>query len=103
ELERADRERYVFQVAATDQEWWADRFGPAALHLAECPPGLRGWEWNYLVRRSRDVEDAVTLGVHGKEAWNVAFRPDGARLASVGLDGTVRVWDVAARKLLFEL
>ncbi len=50
ELDRADRERYFVQIAAADQEWWADRFAPAALLLAECPPRLRGWEWNYLMR-----------------------------------------------------
>lgn len=37
---------------------------------------------------------------HGKGVNSVAFSPDGKRLASVGSDGMIRVWDVATGREL---
>src|SRR5687768_7111762 len=40
---------------------------------------------------------------HDERVWNVAFAPDGATLASCGVDGTVRIWRVADGSLVRRL
>src|SRR5262249_40566513 len=66
--------------------------------LYECPASLRGWEWDYLMRRLR--YGALPPLRHPGEVAGVAFRPDGRSLATAGADGTVRVWDVVNAKEL---
>jgi WD40 repeat protein len=39
---------------------------------------------------------ALACGGHTSSVWAVAFRPDGARMASVSDDGSMRFWDTAA-------
>ncbi len=50
----------------------------------------------------RIQEPRVLLG-HADKVWDVAFSPDGKRIASAGHDQTIKVWDVRARKELLWL
>ena len=62
---------------------------------------MRGFEWYYLWRLCH--LDRLTLKGHGEAVHSVAFSPDGKRLASTGLDRTVKLWDIGADQELATL
>jgi eukaryotic-like serine/threonine-protein kinase len=58
---------------------------------------LRGFEWRYLWNLCRG-EQLATLSGHEQTVTCTAFSPDGKRLATGSLDGTVRIWNVSAHE-----
>jgi eukaryotic-like serine/threonine-protein kinase len=58
------------------------------------PPDLRNWEWYYL--DALNYQDRLTLRGHSGSAQDVAWSPDGSRLASGSRDATIRIWDAAS-------
>ena len=78
------------------------RFSEARALLAECPSSERNWEWGRLQYVCN--MDRLNLGSHdGGASSSLCFSPDGARLASGGNDGCVRLWDLEAGDLIVEL
>ena len=73
-------------------------FDRASAELEACPEEGRQLEWWYLKRQCN--ADLFTLTGHSASVEGVAVSPDAGRLASVGKDGTVLVWDVAGQEVL---
>jgi WD40 repeat protein len=67
-------------------------------------PDLRGWEWHYLdcLARKAQVADRQELALQGPAEGivHLAWSGDGGRLAAIGPDGGVVIWDTKAGKEL---
>ena len=87
---------YLNRIALAQNEWQANRVGRADQLLEECPADLRSWEWHYL-KRLCHAERHLLVG-HTAAPGDAVFSPDGRRLATVSLDGSVRLWDTATGK-----
>src|SRR5262249_44302169 len=97
---------YHNRISLAARELEARNVGRAEELLEECPPGLRGWEWHYL--RRIPFERPMILPGHTGRIAGIAYSPDGARLASIGLDlerlsdnGEVKVWGTTSGRELW--
>lgn len=89
-LNRERVDAYFSQIALAYRELSADNLGLALELLRNCPVELRKWEWDFLMRLCR--VDQVVLR-NGVGVTSVSFSADGERIASAGLDGTLKVWN----------
>jgi eukaryotic-like serine/threonine-protein kinase len=95
---------YAADMDVAAQAVLNDNYGFARRMLENLEPkrgqtDLRGFEWRYLWDRCRGKELATFTG-HDWIVTCTAFSPDGKLIASSSVDGSVRVWDVAARQCL---
>jgi WD40 repeat protein len=92
---------YFNRIALAERELAVNNLRRVDQLLADCPPELRGWEWNYLKRARYGYLPVVCRA--GTPVVDVAFSPDGGRLISAQLDGTAVIRDAATGKALHVL
>jgi WD40 repeat protein len=95
-----ERVNLFHQSVRLAYQYWRDsKLGAAERSLDACPLEFRHWEWHYLKRLCH--AELLTL-VHRDSVFDVAYSPDGKRLATTsGYD--VTIWDAVTGKQLLHL
>jgi WD40 repeat protein/serine/threonine protein kinase len=101
----AQRTLYFQRLGLAQRDLAINNIGSAEELLAECPPGLRGWEWHLLKRQPNESSLIVPTG--GGWVMHLACSADGRYLATGGFDssfwGEVKLRDMATGKLVLTL
>jgi serine/threonine protein kinase/WD40 repeat protein len=95
---------YAADVSAAYSAWGRGATAEASDILARQLPGRwqtdrRGLEWR-LLQTAIEPAERIELLAHDGSVNELAVFPDQRRLASVGDDGTLRIWEVPSGKLL---
>ncbi len=94
ERRRAEWQTYLSSIRAASASLRDGEVREAQRWLAACAPGLRGWEWDHLFRRT-DASLFVLRGIEQRGVW-AGFSPDGRTLAATSSRGVVRLWSWGA-------
>lgn len=88
--------RYAHQISAAQRALAVGDHQAARHLLQDTEKQHRGWDYEYLSALLAGAQ--VRLAGHSGPATSVAFSPRGQRLASVGSDLHLRVWDPTDRR-----
>jgi WD40 repeat protein/serine/threonine protein kinase len=86
-------QRYRANIAAAAGALQLQNIDSARSALEASPVEFRNWEWQHLDSQL-DTSQVVLRG-HDASADDVAWSPDGQRLASASRDGAIRLWEAA--------
>jgi len=90
--EELRRTLYVNSIQLADAKYREGNISRTRELLTACPEDLRGWEWdrlNHILDQS-----AMTIRTNQDGCIALALSRDGERIASSGLDKTIKLWDV---------
>jgi WD domain, G-beta repeat len=99
QTELAEQRLYDLRMNLAQRHWEHDSIEQLRQDLVEELPAKqrgidrRGFEWFYWKRKL--FSRPITLKANTDHVLGVAFSPNGTQLASVGRDGTIKVWDAA--------
>ena len=96
-LKREQETTYVQRIALAGRELGAGNVGRAEELLDDCPEQLRGWEWHFLKRQRYGNVPPIQ---HQATVIGVTFSPDGLRIATVCMDGTLAIRDTRTGQVL---
>jgi WD40 repeat protein/serine/threonine protein kinase len=88
--QRLEMDRYRERLRQARVLWEQRRAEEATERLDQIEPNMRGWEWHYL-RRLAAGEKPKLEATTSTPLRELAFSPDGRRLAIAGADGTVHL------------
>jgi WD40 repeat protein/serine/threonine protein kinase len=99
ERDIAQRSQYFQYLALANTAWRDGDLGRLEQLLDKCRIEFQDrWEWRYLKRQCH--RESLKLEGHKGAVFEIKYSPDGKRMASASLDGTVRLWDLATGQLL---
>jgi WD40 repeat protein/serine/threonine protein kinase len=81
-------------------------FHAGRIAVAHNIPPAKSDDWSKGEVQITDVrtgQEILTLKADDRGVWNVAFSPDGQRLASIGTDLTLKAWEVQTGREIFTL
>jgi WD40 repeat protein/predicted Ser/Thr protein kinase len=93
---QALRQKYYSTLIKAQQKIAENRHEEARKLLQTCPVEMREWEWGRLSETV--VVDGVMLKGHARAIRMLALNTDGTKLASIAVDGSLKLWDCTTGK-----